>query len=77
MFIFAPLFSSNLFSESISSEPTQSSLLKQCKLVSEQITALVQALQTSLRKPEDMQAEVELVNTSKAFITVRIYPLYM
>ena len=73
MFIFAPLFSSNLSSESISSEPTQSSLLKQCKLVSEQITALVQALQTSLRKPEDTQAEVELVNTSKAFITVRIY----
>ena len=66
----------SILSESISSEPTQSSLLKQCKLVSEQITALVQALQTSLRKPEDTQAEVELVNTSKAFITVRIYILH-
>ena len=68
-----PFLFISILSESITSEPTQSSLLKQCKLVSEQVIALVQVLQTSLRKPEDTQAEVELVNTSKAFITVRIY----
>ena len=33
---------------------------------------LVQALQTSLKKPEDSQSQLELMNTAKAFITVSV-----
>ena len=59
--------------DSNKNETSQTELLNHCKLVSEQVGLMVQALQASVSDLDDAHLQLELINTAKAAIPVSHY----